>query len=160
MNDVQADEMITDIRELEKERERFETIAWNRSNEIALQLEKKRKTIDDEVQFKKDQLAAFFLTVDKKNSKTQQSYSLLSGKLVMKKATQKIVHDDKKILEWAEVWSTSYVDIKQVKALHWADLKKDLLIEKGKIINKHTGEVFENEQGLSIEEVKAQFEIK
>jgi len=160
MNDIQADEMITDIRELEKEIERFETIAWSRSNEIAIQLEKKCKTIKDEIQFNKDQLAAFFLTVNKKDSKTQQSYSLLSGKLVMKKATQKIVHDDVLLLEYIEHNASDYIKQTVTNKIEWSRLKKNLAITNGKIMNTDTGELLESVPGLFIEEVTQQFEIK
>lgn len=108
----------------------------------------------------KDQLRAFFNTVKSKETKTQRSYSLLSGKLVMKKASRKIVHDEEELLEWAEQFATSYVEVKEVKKLKWAEFKKDLSIESGMLIRIDTGEIMEGTSGLYTEEVKESFDIK
>jgi hypothetical protein len=115
--------------------------------------------IDDEIQFMKDQLAAFFLTVPTKETKTQHSYSLLSGKLVMKKATQKIAHDDEKLMKWISENAQQYGRTTFTNKVAWDTLKKDLIITSGIIMNKVTGEVL-HDIGLTIEEVAPQFDIK
>jgi hypothetical protein len=158
--ELQADELITSIKDFQIEKERFQTIADGRIKNIQEDLKRKNEIIDNSTQFMKDQLRAFFNTVKSKETKTQRSYSLLSGKLVMKKASRKIVHDEEELLEWAEQFATSYVEVKEVKKLKWAEFKKDLSIESGMLIRIDTGEIMEGTSGLYTEEVKESFDIK
>ena len=160
MNDLQADNMLNEIWELEAEQLKFQMIANGKIKQIEESLKTKSESIDKEVQFMKDQLASFFITCKKKDSKTQESYSLLSGKLVMKKPTQKIVHDDVKLLALCIRGNQAFVKKTENYKLDWAGFKKDLVIIDGSIINSVTGEVFETTEGLSIEDVKASFDIK
>ena len=160
ITELQADELITDIRELEADKERFANIARGRIENIQSALEIQINHINNEIQFNKDQLRAFFTTVNKKETKTQESYSLLSGRLVMKKATTKLKHDDKKIAEWAAVNASEYITIKSTSILNWTEFKKDLVIVNGALMDKVTGEILENIEGLLIEEVKESFEVK
>jgi len=160
MTDFEADNLVTSIKMAEQEKLRFNKIAKDKIQNVELMLADKINTLDGEIQFKKDQLTAFFLTVDKKDSKTQQSYSLLSGKLVMKKATQKIVHDDVLFMDWAWKHKLKYVEVKQVNKLDWAGLKKDFSIVNGMILDNATGEILEGIEGLFIEDIAPQFDIK
>ena len=161
MNDLQADTMLTDIWELQAEKLKFQVIADGKIKQIEESLKVKSESIDKEVQFMKDQLAGFFTTCKKKETKTQESYSLLSGKLIMKKATQKIKHDDIKILEWCrQTKSNEFVKEKITKTLDWTKFKANLMINGEVIINSETGEIVENVNGLEIEDVKASFDIK
>jgi len=162
MNDLQADEMITAIRELQADRNRFEAIANGKIVQIEESLNLKKESIEKEVQFMKDQLQGYFTTVKKKESKTQESYSLLSGKLVMKKATQKIAHDDEKLKKYLDQDSDNrnkYLNKSILIKLDWAGLKKDLSIKNGMITNSVTGEVLED-TGITLEDVQASFDIK
>lgn len=159
MEEWQADDMIGEIKALQGDRSRFEKIANKKIENIDNEWLTKAKQIDGEIQFMKDQLAAFFLTVNKKDSKTQQSYSLLSGKLVMKKATKVIVHDDVLLMDWMETNASNYIKQSITNKIEWGRLKKNLSITNGKIINSDTGEIIESE-GLFIEDVKEKFEIK
>ena len=159
MTDVQADEMLEQVMDLRSEKGRFETIAAGKIGIIQEDLLHKTEKLDNQIQFMKDQLRAFFLTVDRKQTKTQESYSLLSGRLILKKSTQKIYHDDAKLLEWAEQNGQHYIDTKQVSKLNWTEFKKDLSISNGMIVNKVTQEVLEG-IGLTIEDVPESFDIK
>lgn len=160
ITELQADELITEIRELEADKVRYTNIARGKMENIQADLLRGTEGIDRCVQFNKDQLRAFFTTVNKKETKTQESYSLLSGRLIMKKATTKLKHDDKKIAEWAEVNASEYITIKSTSVLNWTEFKKDLVIVNGALIDKVTGEVLESIEGLMIEEVKESFEVK
>ena len=159
MTDVQADEMLEQVMDLRSEKGRFETIAAGKIGIIQEDLSHKMGKLDKEIQFMKDQLRAFFLTIKPKNSKTQQSYSLLSGKLIMKKATTRLTHDDKKIAEWCNHNASEYIKRFVINELDWMELKKDLSISNGIITNKITGEVLEG-IGLTIEDVPESFDIK
>lgn len=157
----QADNLITEIKDLQADKERFAAVAKMKCENIAAELERKTKAIEDQVQFKKDQLKAFFDTVEKKSTKTQESYSMFSGKLVMKKPTIKIMHDDNELLEWAEDFAPYYVEVKETKKLKWSEFKNDLSItESGMLVRKDTGEVMEGTRGLYTEKVNEIFEVK
>lgn len=162
MTDYDADELLTDIADLKSEKKRYEDIAIEKIENIQFTVSLKTQKIDDEIQFKKDQLAAFFLTVNKKDSKTQQSYSLLSGKLVMKKATTKLVHDDKKLIEYCKTNASEYIKQIVTDTLDWKGFKSNIEILNDQIFSSSTGEVLEglSEIGLSIEEVAPKFDIK
>ena len=160
ITDIQADELLEEVRELKHEKSRFETIAAGKIGIIEEDLKHKSDKIDKQIQFMKDQLQGFFTTVDKRDSKTQQSYNLFSGKLVMKKATQKIAHDDVELLAYAIRNKMDYVKQSTVYKLDYTEFKKDLVISNGMIVNKSTNEILEGVNGLSIEEVSEQFDIK
>lgn len=159
MTDTQADNLVEEINELKAEKERFRTISMEKIDYINNTFRTKADKIDGEVQFKKDQLAAFFLTVDKRETKTQQSYSLLSGKLILKKATKKIIHDQSKVLEWAKANTKEYVKDTVTSQLDWKGFKSNLDIVGSQIVSNNTGEVMDID-GLSIEDVKESFDVK
>lgn len=159
ITDTQADDLITEIKALQEEKQRYELIATQQIQVITDKLQAKHKYIESSIQFNKDQLRAFFTTITPKDTKTQQSYNLLSGKLVMKKPTYKIAHDDIKLLEWAEQNGQHYVEVKQVTRLDWKGFKENLVITNGMIVNKVTKEILEG-IGLTIEEVSESFEVK
>ena len=160
ITDTQADDLITEIKALQDEKQRYELIASQQIQVITDKLQAKHKYIESSIQFNKDQLRAFFLTVERNSTKTQESYSLLSGKLVMKKATHKIVHDDEKIAKWAQTNASEYTKIKATTVLDWSAFKKDLIIlTNGQIANNITKEILDVE-GLSLEEVSESFEVK
>jgi len=159
LNDTGADNLILDIQSLKEDKERFTIIANQQIKVITDKLEAKNKTIDDGIEFNKSQLRAFFLTVDKKSTKTQESYSLLSGKLVMKKETIKFKHDDEQILRYCNSFAKQYVKSTVKESLNWSELKGNILIHNGMIVDAETGEIIDID-GLSLEKVEPRFDIK
>ena len=161
LNDTGADDLILDIHALREEKERYTIIAKQQIQAITERLETKNKTIDNSIEFNKDQLRAFFLTANKKSTKTQETYSLLSGKLVLKKATQKIVHIDNILEEYLNNnGGKEYIKTTTTTKVDWAGLKKELSISNGKIVNLSTGEVMRIESGIGLEDVNESFDIK
>ena len=160
ITDTQADDLITEIKALQEEKQRYELIASQQIQVITDKLQAKHKYIESSIQFNKDQLRAFFLTVERKSTITQESYSLLSGKLVMKKATQKIIHDQSKTLEWAKINAIEYIKDTVTSQLDWKGFKENLVISNGMIVDKVTGEELSHVEGLSLEDVKEVFDIK
>ena len=159
-DDSDADRLLEQIKEAKVEIKRYETMATAKINEVAELLKRRTDGINYVIETNKNMLAAYFLNVKQKESKTQFSYGLLNGTLVMKKATQKIVHDDVKLLALCIRNNQTFVKKTENYKLDWAGFKKDLVIIDGSIINSVTGEVFETTEGLSIEEVKPSFDIK
>jgi putative lipase involved disintegration of autophagic bodies len=158
-NDVEADNLLTDIKELQADESRFEIIANAKIQQIKEDLQKKKESIGNAVQLKKDMLRAYFLQVPHKASKTQETYKLLSGTLIRKNPSTKIeVADREKLIQYAETSAQDYIKIKT--DVDWAGFKKVLDIDGDKVINKETGEVLGELEGLTVKEVGEIFDIK
>lgn len=152
-NDKKADWALEQIKEKEEERDRLIDIAKEKIQDLNLQIEALEAKCNNETGYLKGLLAEYFNTVPHKETKTQETYQLLTGKLVYKKPSVKINHDDEKLIEWLS--ETEYVETKQ--ALKWGEYKKNLIVQGDDVIDTETGEVVE---ACSIEEVPASFEVK
>ena len=87
--------------------------------------------------------------VPMKETETQKSYPIPGGKLVLKKATTKLAHDDEKILAaLRDQGRTEYIKTVVTEKLDWAGLKKEVT---------ETGELVD---GITIEEVPEIFTVK
>lgn len=157
MSDIEADELIEQLKKINDVRERITSIADQKIKEIANKLERQLDTLKNQEEFIKSQLRAYTLGLNMKETKTQKTYQLLSGKIVIKKPIVKLQHDDTKILSWARENGREY--IKTVEKLDWTALKNNLDIKGDSIVNKTTGEVLQVE-GLSIEQTSEELEVK
>lgn len=152
--DMKADWALRTIKGEYDEVDRLIALAKSRIEELEEEIEKLNLRKEQKTGYLKMKLNEYFGTVKKKETKTQLSYKLLSGDLVMKKPTQKIVHDDAKLIERYK----DYPDVVEyTPKLKWAELKKDLTIQDGKVIDTVTGEVLTECQ---VEEVPQSFNIK
>lgn len=157
-NDNTADWALRVIRDNEAERDRIIDIAKAQIEELKAQIEEITAKYDNESNFLKNCLAEYVMNVPRKETKTQETYQLLSGKLIVKKAAQKLVPNDETIINYLESNELSeYVKIK--KSPDWAEFKKTLSIVDGKVINTNTGEVVPTEV-IGIEDVPSSFDIK
>lgn len=159
INDVQANMLIEEIRDVELEKTRLEEVTKARVEMIQRESKEKIDKCNNEIDFKKAQLRAFLNTVKTKDTKTLSKYALPSGELRIKKPSLKLIHDDKKLIDWAKAEAKEFVQEVTTAKLKWNDLKKNLDIVDGEVINKATGELLEVE-GLGIIEDGEQFEIK
>ena len=158
-DDIQADKMITDIHELESEKNRFEMIYNARVDQLKENLAKEVGTIDREVNFKKGMLQAYFLTIKPSETKTQKTYKLLSGKLVLKKPSVKIeIANKENLMQYARTSAAEYIKVKE--DIDWAAMKKVLDIDGTNVVNTETGEILGELEGLAVKEVKEIFDIK
>ena len=127
-NDQKAEWCLQKIREAEAEKQK-----WNDYYTKQMQAVADRE--DRRIQYFEYQLNQYFRTVPHKETKTQQSYQLPSGKLVLKKQAPKFEHDDEKILDWLHENSQApetYIDFKEV--LKWGDLKKVLIVDGDRMV--------------------------
>ncbi|WP_084601921.1 host-nuclease inhibitor Gam family protein [Tepidibacter thalassicus] len=127
--------------------------------QIKLALEQEKKKMENETSFFEAKLREYVKTVKMKETKTQKSYSLPSGKLILKKDKEDFKVDKEKVLENIKKLEGYKEYIKTKEDLAWGELKKNLTIADGKIINKVTGEVLEIE-GLDVEVKPGKFEVK
>ena len=80
-------------------------------------------------------LFAFFQTVEHKKTKTQESWSIPGGKLMLKKQAPEFKRDDKTVIEWLKQTPDGSQYVKTVESLDWANLKKDSTVVGGSIVN-------------------------
>lgn len=106
----------------------------------------------------KSKLYEYFNTVERKDTKTQSSYKLLSGSLVFKKPSQKMVPDKEKLLAYVKDNNMSeFVKVKE--EVDWAAYKKECQIVDGKAVNTQTGDMLPDDV-IAVEDVPGTFDVK
>lgn len=161
-NDQKADWAIRKIKEAQEERDRLLKIAEERLAELNEQIEGINLAYENSANYFKGALRAYFETeyVKKKETKTQQSYQLLSGKLVFKKPAVKIVKpkDETALMSYLEANEfNEFIETK--KTTKWAEFKKTITIDEssGKVVSTDTGELL---QFIETEQTEGQFDVK
>lgn len=120
------------IKEAREQRDRF--VEWYKT---------KIKDIEEQTDFDtmryEAMLAEYFATVPHKVTKTQESYSLPGGKLVVKKQAPEYKRDDAVVIGWLKAsGNTQY--IKTQEALDWASLKANVGVFNGTCVDEN-GEI-------------------
>lgn len=158
-NDKTADWAITQIHEAENERDRLIALAEEQIKDLTDRIEELKTKCENDTKYLKSCLAMYFETVKSKETKTQKSYKLLSGTLVFKKPTTKIIHNDDNLLKYLEENDgKDYIKIK--KSVDWAEFKKNLTIsDNGEVVDTELGIIL-NSDICGIEDVPASFNIK
>lgn len=154
-NDSKADWAVQQILEAQAERDRLQALC---DEQIAALKDKRQELADKcekETAWLRGSLMAYMETVKTKETKTQASYQLLSGKLVKKFAKPDFVHDDECLYAYAKQHEPAFIRVKE--SFDWAAFKKHLHIVDGVIVNAD-GEVVEID-GLEIVEKPATFSI-
>lgn len=131
--DAKAEWALKKIREARADRDTW--VAWYKDK-----IREVTEQVDFDTMNLERKLADYFETVPHKTTKTQESYKLPSGKLVLKKQNAEYKRDDAAVIEWAKANGlTQYVKVKE--ELAWAELKADtatfgehLVTEEGEII--------------------------
>lgn len=100
-------------------------------------------------------LADYFGTVPHKVTKTQESYKLPGGKLVLKKQNPEFKRDDKAVLEWLKTNNLpQYIKVKE--ELDWAGLKSATAVFEGHVVTED-GEII---PGIDVVEREAAFSVE
>lgn len=156
-DDGMADWAIRKIADDVHEFERIKAIADSRIMELQIQIEQERQKMESRTSFLRGHLHTYFESVPHKKTQTTESYKLLSGSLVKKVATQKIVRpDDADLIKYLrENGQGHLIEISEKPA--WGEFKKTLQIMDGKVVDTATGEVID---GITVEDVPESFDIK
>ena len=100
-------------------------------------------------------LAEYFQTVPHKKTKTQETYSLPGGKLILKVQNPEYKRDDKAVIDWLKENNLSdFVKVKE--ELNWADLKAKTAVFEGHIVTED-GEIV---PGVEVVEREAKFVVE
>lgn len=155
-DDAVADWAVKKIAEEYAELERLKAIAEQQIEEINLKIKHEEEVVNRKTSFLKGCLNQYFHSVPHKATKTQESYKLLSGSLVMKLGSQKMIKDDAELVTYFHQNNMPEY-IKTEEKPMWAEFKKDLAIVDGKVVNVATGEVVE---AVRVEHIPETFEVK
>lgn len=155
-DDNVADWALRKIAEEQAELERLTSLAKQQIEELQLKVKHLEEVTERKTSFLKGCLSEYFRTVPHKSTKTQESYKLLSGSLVMKLGSHKMVKDDAELVEYFHK-NNMQEYIKTEEKPMWADFKKNLSIVDGKVIDNTTGEIVEI---IGVEYVPEVFEVK
>lgn len=156
---VQMDNLVEDFKSITEQIESFMQIRDRKIQAVNEQYEEKVGPLNKELEYIKTQLRVLADQVPQKEAKTQSKVELLSGSVVIKKPTKTLVADKDKLIEWAKGNAMNdYIDEKVVQSFKWQELKANLDIVDGKIINKLTGEIMT--EGVTIEDKPEEVVIK
>ena len=132
-SDAKAAWALEKIAEARKDRD--EWVAWYKA-----QIDKITEQTDFDTMNLERMLADYFQTVKHKKTKTQESYTLKNGKLILKTQNPEYKRDDKKVIEWLKSHDGSkFVKIKE--ELDWAGLKETTAALDGKLWSEDGEEI-------------------
>lgn len=152
-DDGKADWALEIIAKERAERDRLIELCDSKIKELEERKEQYEKQCANRTSWLETKLLEYFDTVERKKTKTKESYKLVSGTLVLKKPKAKIKHDDAVLIE--QLAGTEFVE--NVPKIKWADYKKQLEIVGDEVIDTETGEVVE---GCTVEPVVPEFVVE
>jgi phage host-nuclease inhibitor protein Gam len=147
--DAKAEWALQKIREARADRDRW--VAWytDKIKEI------KEQTDFDTMNLER-MLAEYFATVPHKKTKTQESYKLPGGKLVLKTQNPEYKRDDKAVIEWAKATKGMEQFVKVKEELAWQELKDATEVFEGHIVTED-GEIV---PGIEVVNRDAKFSVE
>lgn len=127
-SDQKAEWALRDLREIIAERDKMTT--WYKRQIVK---------IEEQAEFDISQielaLSEYFATVPHKKTKTQESYALPSGQLVMKTQNPEFKRDDAQVIDWLKKNNMeSFVKTKE--SLDWEGLKGKTDVFGGAVVNE------------------------
>ena len=137
-DDSTAEWALKKIIDAKKERQRLLDLVDVEKQKLEAKKDQINKRYDTDTGFLLSKLNAYLDTVTRKKTKTQETYQLLSGKLVRKFAKQKLVPDKEALLAWCKENAPEYV--KRTEEAMWGEVKGKFNIVDGSVIYSDTGE--------------------
>jgi phage host-nuclease inhibitor protein Gam len=126
--DAKAEWALQKIREARTDRDRWVKWYKEKIDEITAQTDFDTMNLER-------MLAEYFATVPHKVTKTQESYKLPGGKLVMKTQNPEFKRDDKAIIDWVKAnGMPQFVRVKE--ELAWQELKDATAVFEGHIVTE------------------------
>jgi len=156
-NDSKADWAIEKIKEAQAERDRLLALIDEKMHELTDKVASINAKYEQDTSYLTFMLSEYAKTVSLKETKTQKSYKLISGSIVIKKATNKMVPNDDKLTAWLK--DNGHKEfIKTTEKPMWGELKASLTVgSNGNIYMAETGEEVD---GIVLETTPEQLTIK
>lgn len=154
-DDKTAEWALKKILAAKRERARLTELIEAEREELDRKQEQIEKRYDAATAFLYSKLALYLDTVECKKTKTQETYQLLSGKLVRKFAKVKLVPDKSALLEWCKENAPDC--IKHTEEAVWSEAKSKFDIVGDSVFCTETGECVDC---VKIEETPMTFDVK
>ena len=156
-DDNKADWAIRKIDEEKQEFNRIRELAEEQTARIEQKVEAAERRFNQRTSYLRSLLGSYFMQVPHRKTKTQESYRLLSGSLVLKLPKVKPVYEEDELVKYLkESGMPDY--IKTEEKARWGELKKLLGLSQGKHpVIKDTGELVEC---IRVEETPAEFKVE
>lgn len=146
--DAKAEWALTKIREARADRDRW--VEWYKAK-----IDEITQQTDFDTMNLERMLADYFATVPHKKTKTQESYKLPGGKLVLKTQNPEYTRDDKAVIEWAKANGLPQF-VKVEEKLAWQELKDATAVFEGHIVTED-GEIV---PGVEVTNREAKFVVE
>jgi len=153
-DDNAADWALSKIAEEQKQRDRIRATAEEKIAWYQKRIEDADRAYNNSTVYLKAALADYMEKVKAKETKTQKTYALASGKLIYKKPSKKVVRDEEALLSFAKESAPDFVET--VEKVKWGDLKKTLTETESGYVTAD-GELV---KGVTLEDVPASFDVK
>lgn len=156
-DDNKADWAIRKIDEEKQEFNRIRELAEEQTARIEQKVEAAERRFNQRTSYLRSLLGSYFMQVPHRKTKTQESYRLLSGSLVLKLPKVKPAYEEDELVKYLkESGMPDY--IKTEEKARWGELKKLLDLSQGKHpVIKDTGELVEC---IRVEETPAEFKVE
>lgn len=157
-NDELAEWALKKIKEAEEEHDRLMALVAKERVALDAKADKLDQALERDTAFLKFALSDYMRTVKCKATKTQESYQLLTGKLIRKKASVDYNVNNDALVGWLR--ENKHDDLVSVTVKpRWGDIKKLLVAdpESGAVVIGETGEVID---GVTAVEKPETFSIK
>lgn len=156
-DDNKADWAIRKIDEEKQEYDRIRDLAEEQTARIEQKVEAAERRFNQRTSYLRSLLGSYFMQVPHRKTKTQESYRLLSGSLILKLPKIKPVYEESELVEYLkESGMPDY--IKTEEKARWGEFKKLLDLSAGAYpIIKDTGEVVDC---IRLEETPAEFKVE
>lgn len=155
-NDTKADWAIRKIAEDKQEYERIKELAEEQIAQLQAKKEAAERRFGYRTGYLRSLLAQYFMQVPHRKTKTQETYQLLSGKLVLKLSKAKPVYSEDELVKYLkESGLKDYV--KTEEKAKWGELKKLLDTSSDKAVLKDTGEIIDC---IRLEQTPEEFKVE
>lgn len=155
-SDDRAEWALGKIKEAQEERDRLLALVEEKKHQLEQRQEEILKRYDSDTGYLLGLLDEYMTTVKVKKTKTQDTYQLLSGKLVRKYGGVTYKRDDAALVKWLE--DNGHKDLVNVTVTpKWGEFKKLLQAEGPVVTIAETGEVVD---GIVAYEAPVTFDIK
>lgn len=125
------------LKKIREQRQSVET--WRQH--YAGQMKKVEETAAASISYFESLLADYFESVPHKKTKTQETYSLPGGKLILKKQQPKFDQDDAQLVPWLKENGLDAL-VKVKESANWAELKKTVTVTAdGEHVATQEGEI-------------------
>lgn len=133
-DDFKAEWALKKIAEEKKELQKTELLIDSMVAEYQFKKQQAQERYQNKVRNLENMLIQYFETVDKKKTKTQETYQLPSGTLKRKFGTIEYERDAEILLAWLK--KNNRTDLVKVKEEpKWAELKKEVCVLNNKVVN-------------------------